>query len=158
MGIGVVLAVDATAVALLGLGSVPDDRRPHARRHREGRGRARHVLWFALLFALSTELNDLGFMAFLGQKLRSACRGCGAVCRRRCWLLAYVLLHYLFVSQTAHLLAMFGAFLDVGVRVGVPAMPLAFLLLFATNFFSRDHAAGVERQPAVRQQRLPVAA
>ena len=34
------------------------------------------------------------------------------------------------------LLAIFGAFLDVGVRVGVPAMPLAFMLLFATNFFS----------------------
>ena len=49
---------------------------------------------------------------------------------------AYVLLHYLFVSQTAHLLALFGVFLDVGVKVGVPALPLAFLLLLATNFFS----------------------
>ena len=27
-------------------------------------------------------------------------------------------------------------FLDVGVKLGVPAAPLAFLLLFATNFFS----------------------
>ena len=26
--------------------------------------------------------------------------------------------------------------MDVGVKVGVPAMPLALLLLFATNFFS----------------------
>ena len=43
---------------------------------------------------------------------------------------------YLFVSQTAHLLALFGVFMDVGVKVGVPAMPLALLLLFATNFFS----------------------
>jgi DASS family divalent anion:Na+ symporter len=51
-------------------------------------------------------------------------------------VVAYVLLHYLFVSQTAHLLALFGVFLDVGVRLGVPATILAFLLLFATNFFS----------------------
>ena len=51
-------------------------------------------------------------------------------------VVAYVLLHYLFVSQTAHLLALFGVFLDVGVKLGVPAAPLAFLLLFATNFFS----------------------
>ena len=72
-------------------------------------------------------------------------------------VVAYVLLHYLFVSQTAHLLALFGVFLDVGVKLGVPAAPLAFLLLFATNFFSGDHAAGLERQPAVRGQRLPVA-
>ena len=47
-----------------------------------------------------------------------------------------MLLHYLFVSQTAHLLALFGVFLDVGVKLGVPLAPLAFLLLFATNFFS----------------------
>jgi len=40
------------------------------------------------------------------------------------------------VSQTAHLLALFGVFLEVGVTLGVPAAPFAFLLLFATNFFS----------------------
>jgi DASS family divalent anion:Na+ symporter len=45
-------------------------------------------------------------------------------------------LHYLFVSQTAHLLALFAVFLDVGIKLGVPAMPLAFQLLFATNYFS----------------------
>ena len=51
-------------------------------------------------------------------------------------------LHYLFVSQTAHLLALFGVFLDVGVTLGVPAAPLAFLLLFATNFFSANTPQG----------------
>jgi DASS family divalent anion:Na+ symporter len=48
----------------------------------------------------------------------------------------YILLHYLFVSQTAHLLALFGVFLGVGVKLGVPAPLLAFQLLFATNYFS----------------------
>ena len=47
-----------------------------------------------------------------------------------------MLLHYLFVSQTAQVLALFGVFLGVGVKLGVPAAPLAFLLLFASNFFS----------------------
>ncbi len=51
-------------------------------------------------------------------------------------VVAYVLLHYLFVSQTAHLLALFAVFLDVGIKLGVPAAPLAFMLLFASNFFS----------------------
>ena len=51
-------------------------------------------------------------------------------------MVVYVLMHYLFVSQTAHLLALFGVFLGVGVKMGVPAPPLAFLLLFATNFFA----------------------
>ena len=40
------------------------------------------------------------------------------------------------LERTAHLLALFGVFLDVGVRLGVPAAPLAFQLLFATNYFS----------------------
>jgi DASS family divalent anion:Na+ symporter len=47
-----------------------------------------------------------------------------------------VALHYLFVSQTAHLLALFAVFLGVGVRLGVGAAPLAFHLLFATNYFA----------------------
>jgi len=47
-----------------------------------------------------------------------------------------VLLHYLFVSQTAQVLALVGVFLDVGVKIGVPVAPLAFTLLFASNYFS----------------------
>ena len=68
-------------------------------------------------------------------------------------VVAYVLLHYVFVSQTAHLLALFGVFLDVGIRLGVPAAPLAFQLLFATNYFAAITPQGIEREPPVRRQR-----
>jgi di/tricarboxylate transporter len=34
------------------------------------------------------------------------------------------------------LFALFAVFLEVGVKLGVPAAPLAFMLLFASNFFS----------------------
>jgi DASS family divalent anion:Na+ symporter len=51
-------------------------------------------------------------------------------------VVAYVALHYLFVSQTAHLLALFGVFLGVGVTLGVPPRLLTFQLLFATNYFA----------------------
>ena len=50
--------------------------------------------------------------------------------------MTYVVLHYLFVSQTSHLLALFGVFLGVGVTLGVAPALLAFQLLFATNYFS----------------------
>jgi DASS family divalent anion:Na+ symporter len=93
-------------------------------------------IWFAVLFTLSTQLNELGFMGFLSQGLAGAMRGWSWIWAGLILVVAYVLLHYLFVSQTAHLLAVFGVFLDVGVKLGVPAVPLAFLLLFATNFFS----------------------
>jgi len=93
-------------------------------------------IWFAVLFTLSSQLNELGFMGYLGEQLAGAMGGLSGMVAGLVLVVAYVLLHYLFVSQTAHLLAVFGVFLDVGVKLGVPAAPLAFLLLFATNFFS----------------------
>ena len=48
----------------------------------------------------------------------------------------YVLMHYLFVSQSSQVLALFGVFLDVGIRTGVPKEILAFALLFASSYFS----------------------
>jgi DASS family divalent anion:Na+ symporter len=93
-------------------------------------------LWFAILFTLSSQLDELGFMAFLGERLAARLGGLPVVLVAVLLVFAYVVLHYLFVSQTAHLLALFAVFLDVGVRLGVPAAPLAFHLLFATNYFS----------------------
>ena len=130
------IGLDSTAVALLGLGVLlatgvltGNDIA------KEGDVLATYI-WFALLFTMSSQLNELGFMSFVGQQLASVMGDWSRLSAGMTLVVAYVLLHYLFVSQTAHLLALFGVFLDVGVKVGVPAMPLAFLLLFATNFFS----------------------
>ena len=93
-------------------------------------------IWFAVLFTLSSQLNELGFMGFLGQRLADALGGLAPPTAGLILVAAYILLHYLFVSQTAHLLALFGVFLDVGVKLGVNPALLAFQLLFATNYFS----------------------
>jgi DASS family divalent anion:Na+ symporter len=93
-------------------------------------------IWFAVLFTLSSQLNEMGFMEYLGQRLAARLDGLSALPAAIVLIVAYVLLHYMFVSQTAHLLALFGVFLGVAVKVGVPVTPLAFQLLFATNYFS----------------------
>jgi DASS family divalent anion:Na+ symporter len=128
--------IDSTAVAFLGLGLLlatgvmsGDDIA------KEGDVLAT-FLWFAALFTLSAQLNEMGFMGFVGQRLADAMMGLPGLLAGLLLLVAYILLHYLFVSQTAHLLALFGVFLGVGVKLGVPAAPLAFMLLFATNYFS----------------------
>ena len=61
-----------------------------------------------------------------------------ALCRSALVALAalYVAMHYLFVSQSSQVLALFGVFLDVGVRAGVPPALMAFALLFASSYFS----------------------
>ena len=87
-------------------------------------------------YTLSGQLNELGFMGYLGLRFANAFGGLHWVAVYLILAGAYVLLHYLFVSQTAHVLALFGVFLGVGVKLGVPATPLAFVLLFASNFFS----------------------
>jgi DASS family divalent anion:Na+ symporter len=45
-------------------------------------------------------------------------------------------MHYMFVSQTAQILALFDVFLGVGVKTAVPAPLMAFALLFASSYFS----------------------
>jgi DASS family divalent anion:Na+ symporter len=93
-------------------------------------------IWFASLFTLSSQLNKLGFMEYVGDRLATALGGFPVLAAAVVLLIAYVLLHYLFVSQTAHLLALFGVFLGVGVKLGASPSILAFQLLFATNYFA----------------------
>jgi len=135
-GAAATLGLDSTAIAFLGLAVLL------ATGVLKGADIAKEgdvlstFLWFAALFTLSSQLNALGFMSFVGQQLASAMTGLTPVLAGVTLVVAYVLLHYLFVSPTAQLLALFGVFLQVGVTLGVPVAPLAFLLLFATNFFT----------------------
>ena len=130
------LGLDSTAIALLGLGillaagvlTLGDIAK-------EGDVLATFI-WFAVLYTLSGQLNEMGFMGYLGNQLAGALGGLGRIPVYLVLVVTYVLLHYLFVSQTAHVLALFAVFLEVGVKLGVPAAPLAFMLLFASNVFS----------------------
>jgi DASS family divalent anion:Na+ symporter len=130
------LGLDSTAIAFLGLGALLatgvitlDDIT------KQGDVLATFI-WFAVLFTLSSQLNELGFMGFLGRQLAAALGGLASPTAGLILVFAYILLHYLFVSQTAHLLALYAVFLDVGVKLGVNPGILAFQLLFATNYFS----------------------
>ena len=93
-------------------------------------------LWLAVLFALSGQLNELGFMGYVGGRLTALLGGISWPVAYVVLMVLYVLMHYMFVSQSAQVLALFAVFLDVGVRSGVPAPLMAFQLLFATSYFS----------------------
>ena len=93
-------------------------------------------LWLAVLFALSGQLNELGFMGYVGERLALGLEGLPWPVVYVALLVLYVLLHYLFVSQTSQVLALLAVFLTVGVKQGVPAPLLCFALLFASSYFS----------------------
>jgi len=93
-------------------------------------------LWLAVLFALSGQLNELGFMGYAGERLASRLGGMSWPALYVTLIAIYIAIHYMFVSQSSHVLALLGVFLDVGVRGGVPAPLMAFGLLFASSYFS----------------------
>jgi DASS family divalent anion:Na+ symporter len=93
-------------------------------------------LWLAVLFALSGQLNELGFMGYAGQRLASHLGGLSWPLTYVALIVIYVAIHYMFVSQSSQVLAVLGVFLDVGIRGGVPAPLMAFALLFASSYFS----------------------
>ena len=93
-------------------------------------------LWLAVLVALSSQLNELGFMGYVGERLASQLGGMSWLTLYVTLIALYVAIHYMFVSQSAQVLALLGVFLDVGVRGGVPAPLMAFGLLFASSYFS----------------------
>jgi DASS family divalent anion:Na+ symporter len=130
------IGIDSTAVALLGLGVLlATNVLTLGDIAKEGDVLATFI-WFAVLYTLSDQLNTMGFMGYVGQELARALSGFGPMVVYILLVVLYILMHYLFVSQTAHVLALFAVFLEVGISLGVSAAPLAFMLLFASNFFS----------------------
>jgi DASS family divalent anion:Na+ symporter len=130
------LQLSLTAVAFAGLGVLLatnvltlDDI------HLQG-GTLATFLWLAVLFALSGQLNELGFMGYVGGQLTAMLEGIAWPLAYVALMVLYVLMHYMFVSQAAQVLALFGVFLDVAVRTGVPASLMSFALLFASSYFS----------------------
>jgi divalent anion:Na+ symporter, DASS family len=135
-GAAATLGIDTTAVAFLGLGALLGSGVLTLEDIAKQGDVLATFLWFAALFTLSDQLNRLGFMEFLGGRMVLRLGGLPPLAAGLILIVVYVLLHYLFVSQTAHLLALFAVFLGVGVKLGVPAAPLALQLLFATNYFA----------------------
>lgn len=92
------------------------------------------LIWFGILYTLSVYLNKFGFMGWLGDHIAEGISGFSPFIIYFILVIGYVLIHYLFVSQTAHMLALFSIFLEVGIHGGVNPELLTLMLLFATNF------------------------
>ncbi len=129
------LGLDATAIAFLGLAVMMISGIFTLADIKRSGDALETLIWFAILFTLSSELDRLGFMQFLGDLLGGYVDGLSWPLTYLLLTLLYVLLHYLFVSQTAHLLALFGVFIGIS-QPEVPLPLMAMMLLLATNFFS----------------------
>lgn len=95
------------------------------------------LFWFAVLVGMSGQLNSLGvishFANTVGSQLVAANMGWPAV-----FVLlnaAYFVLHYMFASQTAHVGALYSAFLAMMLSTGVPGVLAALTLGVMSNLF-----------------------
>lgn len=86
-------------------------------------------IWFAILIMLATFLNKLGFMGWFSEQVVEAISGFNPVLAFAILFLVYFYSHYLFASNTAHVGAMFPAFLLVAISLGIP--PGFVILTFA---------------------------
>ncbi|MEM6264917.1 MAG: DASS family sodium-coupled anion symporter [Bacteroidota bacterium] len=136
-GLSSVLNLNMAIIAFLGLAILILSEVYTLEDLRKGAGDALETyIWFAILYMMSSALNDSGFMKTLGVQLATYIHGFHWVTVYLILTMLYVLIHYLFVSQTAQLLALYAVFLQVAVSAGVPAALMAFMLSFATNYFA----------------------
>lgn len=94
------------------------------------------LVWFAALVMMATFLNSLGLIPWFSALMGGYVDGVA-------WLPAFLILsivyfysHYFFASNTAHVSAMYAAFLAVAIAVGSPPVLAALVLAFFSNLFS----------------------
>lgn len=130
---GGVIGMNATVAALVGLSLIlifgvldwSDVIREHAAWDT--------FLWFSVLIMMATQLNTLGFTPWISQQVVHLVGGMN-------WLPAFIILglvyfysHYFFASNTAHVGAMYPAFLMVAIGLGTPPAIAILVFAFSSN-------------------------
>nr|XP_016510206.1 PREDICTED: dicarboxylate transporter 2.1, chloroplastic-like [Nicotiana tabacum]XP_016510207.1 PREDICTED: dicarboxylate transporter 2.1, chloroplastic-like [Nicotiana tabacum]XP_016510208.1 PREDICTED: dicarboxylate transporter 2.1, chloroplastic-like [Nicotiana tabacum] len=95
------------------------------------------LAWFGVLIGMATQLTTLGVVAWMSNAVANFLKSLslhwfGAFCVLQS---AYFFIHYLFASQTAHVAALYSAFLGMCLASKVPALFAALALGYNTNLF-----------------------
>ncbi len=92
-------------------------------------------IWFASLIMLATSLNRLGFTPWFSEQVVGVVHGMGWVPAFFILGLIYFYSHYFFASNTAHVGAMYPAFLMVAIGLGAPPTLAILVFAFSSNLF-----------------------
>jgi DASS family divalent anion:Na+ symporter len=95
------------------------------------------LTWFSILVGMSEQLKQLGVIDFFAQAVTALLEAHNIGTWGAFALLhaVYFLMHYMIASQTAHVGALYSAFLSLMLKTGVPGKLAAFTLAFSTNLF-----------------------
>lgn len=93
------------------------------------------LVWFAVLVMMATYLNELGMIPWFSSLMADAVSQFSWTVTLVVLAIVYFYSHYFFASNTAHVSAMYAAFLSVIVAAGAPVLLSALILAFFSNLF-----------------------
>ena len=91
------------------------------------------LVWMGSLIALAGQLSTLGFIPWFAQAVSAQMTGINWVAALAVLILVYMYSHYGFASLTAHITAMYAAFIAVGAAAGAPPYLTALAMAFTAN-------------------------
>lgn len=94
------------------------------------------LIWFSALITMATFLNKLGLIGWFSQSIQTYVEAFHWSIAAPILLLIYFYSHYAFAGITAHVSAMLGAFLAVGIALGTPALPFIFAMAFSSSLMA----------------------
>lgn len=129
------LKIDATTTALIGLSVLLLTQVLTWDDIKKEQGAWDTLTWFAALVMMATFLNKLGMVPWFGETMKNSVSGMSWLAALIILSIVYYYTHYFFASATAHISAMYSAFLAVMIAAGAPPMLAALLLGFFSNLF-----------------------
>jgi DASS family divalent anion:Na+ symporter len=98
------------------------------------------LIWLSILIMMSGCLEKFGMIDWFSKHISQSFQGFNPLITMYGLAIVYFYSHYFFASNTAHVGAMYGAFLAVSIAAGAPPIPSAMLLgCFSSLFSSMTH-------------------
>lgn len=94
------------------------------------------IIWLSILIMMSDYLEKFGLVTWFSQSMGNVFQGSHSITALYGLAVVYFYSHYFFASNTAHVGAMYGAFLAVALAAGAPPLVSALLLGFFSSLFS----------------------
>ncbi|MGW8958795.1 anion permease [Paenibacillus sp. NPDC055715] len=139
--------IDATTTALIGLSVLLLTQVLSWDDIKKEQGAWDTLTWFAALVMLASFLNKLGLVGWFSGTMKNVVSGMPWMWAVLLLALVYYYSHYFFASSTAHISAMYSAFLAVMLAAGAPPMMAVLLLAFISNLFGSTTHYGAGAAP-----------
>lgn len=135
MLLGPTFSVNATTVALLGLCALLISGVLSWEDVLKEKAAWDTIVWFSALVMMASFLGKLGLISWFSDVIQQGIGSfeLGWFGMALALMAVYFYTHYFFASTTAHITAMYGAFLAAGIALGIPTMYIALLLAGASS-------------------------